>query len=417
MDILLSTILGELATRSINFFISKISKQMPLDVEDRLRMVLLRAQVIVDEAMGQRITNHAMLVQLDLLRDAMHRGYYWLDKVRSQSHEEDTIHRAVRHSSPFSTVNCLKSWCLSSRNTQVGKQLHETLDCLSSMIVDLEELVIFLTSYPRLYCQPYSTHLQVSNCMFGRQMEAELLVNFLLHPQPKGVEELDVMPIVGPRQVGKSTLVAHVCRDERYVPRGSKIIVTSRFDNIIKFGTTQALTLKHLSPEAYWYFFKTLTFGSMDPEMHPRLTHIAMEIAKTQKSCLVAANMIARLLSYNFDVHFWCKVLAFIRVSRQKHVSRFGGHPMDHLDQNRPAHLGRMTAPSEDLVLYHEYQCSSGQEVPKIRIHDEYGSVKARGNFEVLAWRSTIPPYFSYVYTCEIQELKANALKNAALYN
>jgi len=50
----------------------KYSKPMPLDVEDRLRRVLLRAQVIIDEAMGRHITNQAMLLQLVMLRDAMH---------------------------------------------------------------------------------------------------------------------------------------------------------------------------------------------------------------------------------------------------------------------------------------------------------------------------------------------------------
>ena len=206
-------------------------------------------------------------------------------------------------------------------------------------------------------------------------MEAQLVINFLSYIQPHGPdEELEVLPIVGPSYVGKSTLVTHVCKDERvrahfseilsfhihgftddeqatfrdecelkqqnrvsgsnlegrllvvieligdlneeawgrlyftskkYAPRGSKIIVTSRFDSIVKFGTTQALTLKFLSHEAHWYIFKTLTFGSMDPEMHPRLTQLAMEISKTLgHRCHLGANIISHLLKDNFDVKF-----------------------------------------------------------------------------------------------------------------
>jgi hypothetical protein len=112
----------------------------------------------------------------------------------------------------------------------------------------------------------------------------------------------------------------------RYAPRGSKIIVTSQFDNIVKFGTTRALTLKYLSHEAYWYFFKTLTFGSVDPEMHPRLTNLAMDIAKMLRRCHIVANTFACLLRDNFDVHFWCKILALLRRSYQKLVSRFSEH-------------------------------------------------------------------------------------------
>nr|TKW30306.1 hypothetical protein SEVIR_2G027200v2 [Setaria viridis] len=333
--------------------------------------------------------------------------------------------------------------------------------------------------------RPYSMHLQLANCMFGRQLEAQLVINFLLHVQPHGAdEELEVLPIVGPSYVGKSTLVAHVCKDERvrarfseilffhiqtftddelatfrdecelkhqnrvsasnlearllvvieligdlineeawgrlysaskrYAPRGSKIIVTSRFDSIVKFGTTRALTLKFLPHEAYWYFFKTLTFGSMDPEMHPRLTHLAMEIAKTTlgRRGHLSANIIAHLLKDNFDVKFWSALLAFLRRYSQKLVSQFGGHPADSPNQNRPVLFERMATPSECIVLDHRCQHPSEEEIPKIKFQDVLcGSVMPRGKFDVLAWRSRIPPYHSYVYTCKIEGPKTRAVK------
>jgi hypothetical protein len=78
------------------------------------------------------------------------------------------------------------------------------------VIIDVDELVMFLMSYPRLYRQPYSMHILLGNCMFGRQMEVEFVINFLLHKQPHGSEELEILPIVGPARVGKSTLVTHV---------------------------------------------------------------------------------------------------------------------------------------------------------------------------------------------------------------
>jgi hypothetical protein len=107
---------------------------------------------------------------------------------------------------------------------------------------------------------------------------------------------------------------------KKHVPRGSKIILTSRFDNIVKFGTTKPLNLKYLSREAYWYFFKTLTFGSTDSEMHPRLTHLAMAIARVQGSCVLGANTVARSLRDNFNGVFWSKVLAFFRCFIQQRI-------------------------------------------------------------------------------------------------
>nr|CAB3455548.1 unnamed protein product [Digitaria exilis] len=101
MENLLSAVLSELTSRSLHFFFSKISKPMPVDVEDRLRRVLLRAQVIVDEAMGRHITNQAMLLQLDMVRGAMYRGYYLLDSC-CQSHCEDKKDKAVGYSSSLS---------------------------------------------------------------------------------------------------------------------------------------------------------------------------------------------------------------------------------------------------------------------------------------------------------------------------
>jgi len=331
-----------------------------------------------------------------------------LDTIRCQHHDvEEAKDQAVSCSSSLSIINSVKHLCFSSRAALPLKELQETLDNLSSMIRDVNELVLFLASYPRLYSQPYSTHLLLANCMFGRQIEAQLVISFLLHTQPNGAEELEVLPIVGPRYVGKSTLVAHVCKDERvfghfsnilffrihgftddevatfregcatklqnrmsdsnkdgrllvvieldgdlreealnrlfsasrqYVPRGSKIILTSRYDNIVKFGTTKPLNMKHPSHEAYWYFFKTLTFGSTDPEMHPRLTHLAMEIAKVQRSCFLDASIVARLLRDNFNGLFWSKVLAFFRCFIQQRISRFGQHPFDLLGENRIAH-------------------------------------------------------------------------------
>ncbi|GJN10463.1 hypothetical protein PR202_ga28558 [Eleusine coracana subsp. coracana] len=412
MEIVLSAVLSELTTRSINFFINRISKPTTVDVEDHLHRILHRAQVIVDEAMGRRITNHAMLKQLDMIRDAMHRGYYMLDMFKCQSLDK-------------------------------GEPKDQALGDLSSMVIDMKEALIFLARYPLLYRQPYRMHLLLENCMFGRQREAELVINFLLHTQLHGAKELEVLPIVGPTEVGKSTLVAHVCKDERVrdhfskiwflrdhdftddelatftegfalkhqdcvnlekdgrllivvdldrdlneeawnklylaykrcVPSSSKMIVVNQSDKITKLGTVEALTLNYMSYEAYWYFFKTLTFGSTDPKMHPRLAYLAMEIARTVKGSLIRASVFACMLRENFDIHFWYKVLTFLRASIQKHVSR----------------------------------CD---EVPKINLQDViYGNVRPYGKFEALAWRSSIPPYHSYVFTCEIGELKTTGAK------
>ncbi|KAL6838179.1 hypothetical protein ACP4OV_012069 [Aristida adscensionis] len=480
MEICLSAFLGEMATRSINFLISKCFKPTALELENRLRRVLLRARVIVDEAMQRHITNQAMLQQLDMLKEAMHRGHYILDTLRYRSHDNEYVEdQTVSHSFVLTKVNYVKDLCFSTRtSTQILGEMQEVLDTLSSLIIESKELVLFLMSYPCMYREPYSMHLLLSKYMFGRQTEKELVVKFLLHSQPHGTEELEVLPIVGPGRVGKSTLVAHVCNDQRvrdhfseimllrdfrdeklttlregfaedqenctsrkdkrmlvaieavgdldegewsrlysaskvWLKSGSKIIITSRSDKISNLGTTQVLTLKYFSHEAYWYFFKTLTFGSTDPEMHPRLAYLAMEIARELNGSLISANITASFLRDNFDIHFWRAILAILRGCIQRHVSRFGEHPRDVLNQNRPAYLETVGRTFKEVVMVcHQYQSSSPEVVPKIRIQDvTYGRARPPGRFQALGWRSQIPPYYNYVYICEIQHLETTASK------
>ncbi|WVZ61565.1 hypothetical protein U9M48_011419 [Paspalum notatum var. saurae] len=350
MDMLLSTVLGEAIGRSIDFFISKCSKKQEQDVEGRLGSVLIRAQVIIDEAKGRQITNQAMLLQLEMLRGAMHRGYYMLDTFRCQyfHDKEDAEDQAVSQSLSLCKLDSMKYLRSFHRRTQLFTQLQEMLDSLNSMILDANEMIIFLKSYRQMCRQPYSMHLVLANCMFDRQMETELVINFLLHTKlHHHAEELEVLPIVGPRRVRKRTLVAHVCNDERVrdhfseivfltdddfrddtisvlgqgcameqqicttkkdvrllivvevagdvnadswnllcsafrqpASNGNRVIITSRSDKIAKLGTTGVITLKFPSNEAYWYFFRTLAFGSMDPKQHPRLASVAMEISR-----------------------------------------------------------------------------------------------------------------------------------------
>jgi hypothetical protein len=41
------------------------------------------------------------------------------------------------------------------------------------MIGDIKEFVVFMASYPPFHRQPYSAHLFIDRCMFGRHMEKE----------------------------------------------------------------------------------------------------------------------------------------------------------------------------------------------------------------------------------------------------
>ncbi|XP_003561289.2 disease resistance protein RGA2-like [Brachypodium distachyon] len=473
----------------MSLFIDRYSKKQARTVEVNLESILLRAQVIIDEAEGRHITNQAMLRQLSKLRDAMYQGYYVLDTFRYRAIKENKAedHQVLNHSWNLSKFSYAKHLCLSSSSssnsteTSQGLQAEDVLNSLRTMVLDFHESIMFLTTYPRLHRQPYNMHLLLEKCMFGRQMEMELVINFLLHTQPciNSLDRFDVLPIVGPGRSGKSTLVAHVCNDERVrdhfsqiaffgnsnfrdediailtdgcpirhkqnkkllivfevdgelsvdlwqclcslskrlTASGSKIIITSRSDKITKLGTRQALILKPLPHEAYWYFFKVITFGSTNPEMHPRLAYLAMEIAKMLNGSLLAAHVISRLLGGNFNMNYWCKVLEFMRRSVAKHISMYGEHPCDLVDENKPTYMAMLGENSgEDLFI--SDTCSPQEEIPEITIQDVvYGGVKPDGIFKILAWKSQIPPYHCYIYTCEIRKSQARVFKRKRSLN
>jgi len=186
----------------------------------------------------------------------------------------------------------------------------------------------------------------------------------------------------------------------------SKIIVTSRSEKIAGFGTSQALELKPLHREAYWYFFKTIALGSTDAMDQPELGSICMEMADLLNRSFIAANLFGGYLRAPCP-QFWQKVLKGIRHYTSMHLLLFGEHQSDLLANDRPVYFWRLPKTDAMLIAYNCYQaCSSAQQhdLPKITLKEvQIGSTRPRGNFQVLAWRSNIPPYYSYLLNCGVQ--------------
>ncbi|OEL32481.1 hypothetical protein BAE44_0006500 [Dichanthelium oligosanthes] len=249
-EVTLSVIMGELANRSVSFIINKWSKQMaPTNqVVDRLQTLLLRIGAMVEEADGQRITNQAMLLQLSILRKELYKGYYTLDTFRHRAHEDNkTEGHEMGRSFAMSRFNPAKRLCICTGSRESVKDLTRVLKSLESSLQDAAEFIMLSRRYPHLARQPYSIYLLLDKCMFGRQMEMELVINILLQAQDPGSKHHEVLPIIGPRKVGKSTLVEYVSIDERVCSYFSQImflsgddlkgelVVTLGSDRIIKY--------------------------------------------------------------------------------------------------------------------------------------------------------------------------------------
>ncbi|KAL6615956.1 hypothetical protein ACP70R_038226 [Stipagrostis hirtigluma subsp. patula] len=488
MEPVLSAVVSDLLSRAMSMVINRYRQPKGAEHKlQRLQRVLLRIDAMVEEAEGRHITNQAMLQQLEMLRQGMYGGHYMLDSFSYRGHagDDDEVgggRRPLALSRPRSARRLLFFTPVSSNtaspqdtvlDAESVKRLDKMLDGLETMIGDMEEFAVFLEGYPRICRQPFSAYLVLDKVMFGRQMEKEKIINFLLQPHPAaGDGNHGVLPIVGPTRVGKSTLVEHVCLDERVrlhfasivlftgddlgvgnmaafrssgvikhqdltapshgrslaiiqlkgnmevetwrrlyssaacnMGHGSKIIITSRSEKIAALGTTHALRLKLLTREAYWYFFKALAFGSANPDDQPELASMAMEIAVLLKGSFLGANIVASLMRANLNAQFWRKVLQCLRDFTSKHVLMFGEHPNDLLSKGRHVYIWRMARSDHAVEICKVYRKRSPrQDVPKITAQDVLsGHATREGKFRIVGWRSSIPPYDTYLASCASQ--------------
>lgn len=84
----------------------------------------------------------------------------------------------------------------------------------------------------------------------------------------------------------------------------------------------------------------------------------------------------------------------------------FGKHPHDLLQRNRPAYLWRLAGSSKPWLSGNFHQTRSAQhEVPNINLQEVLsGGIEPDGRFEVLVWRSQIPPFYNYLLSCSAQK-------------
>lgn len=482
MEVLISAVAGDLISRFISFLAQSYGSQT-CEEDDRRRVehLLLRIQIVVEEAEGRHITNRGMFLQLKALIEGVYLGYYMLDRLKLESLGEEIVDVAeVSHQSQsfaVSTFNTAKRLRFHAAGTKSTRKLKGVLECLETKITDMREFVMLLGNCPRLPHQPYSTYMYIDKCMFGRHIEKEQLINFLLYDS-HDFTDLSILPIIGPHRIGKKTLVQHVCKDKRVhdhfshmfffrgddlrkgeflvnckaasgkylfvvdfsrdvdeaawtkfrsylkVPStGTKIVLIGRAEQVANLGTARPIRLKCLSQEEYWYYFKALSFGSMDPDEHPKLASLGMQLATELNGSFLAANILGEILRTNPNAPFWQKVLLSIKELVREHLMSFGTHPEDLLERNSPISFTKVAlvgGQAQRYLVHDLREASSAQgELPRLTSQELLtgGDIPAEEMFEVLVWRSRIPPYCDYVVTYEKEKpsRRVSKKKNLAL--
>ncbi|CAO2203081.1 unnamed protein product [Urochloa humidicola] len=389
-----------------------------------------------------------MLLQLNQLRGEMCRGAYMLDTF---------IRRAVKPSRRSHAT--ARRWLVTPPGSDATGRLSAAVDTLESALSDMKEFVGLLAACPRLNRQPYSAYLYMERCMFGRQLEKEQIVSFLLQP----AQNLEVLPIIGPHEIGKRTLVEHVCLDERVRQRfakihrlcsddldvqskglidsaerslfvidlaggdkdderwrrfrssvrrrahgESRIIIITRTEAHSGLGTVPPLRLRALRREELWYFFKAMAFGGADPEERPELVRIAMALlAKIQDdpALFTAVNKVAASLRVDLSAQSWRRVLtvlAGVTVLQLRAGEPCIYYPPVPVD-------GAPDAPGLFFCNLRKLTGVARSELPAatmLELEIGHGIVVAGGEkrFDVLVWQSRIPPYASYVSKCDMEK-------------
>ncbi|KAK1647044.1 hypothetical protein QYE76_064849 [Lolium multiflorum] len=489
MEVLISAVASDLVSRFLSFLAEKIvAHTCEEDDRRRLERVLLRMNTVVDEAEGRDITNRGMLLQLKTLSEGVYLGYYMLDRLKVQSLGQESFEgdevSHQNHSFTDCTFNTAKRLRFASifKNTPVASgtgstiKLKSVLESLEAKIADMREFVILLGSCPRLVRQPSSTYIYMDKCMFGRHIEKEQLINFLLCDDSHDCINISILPVIGPHIIGKTTLVRHACKDERVQDRFShmfffkgddlqngefavmckaasgkclfvvdfslyvdeagwtnfqsylqklpgivyKIVVIGRAEKIAELGTTQPIRMKFLSQEEYWYYFKSIAFGSMDPDEHPKLASLGMQLATGLYGSFIAANIIGGVLRANPNAKFWYNILLRVREAAPKHRS-FSGHTKDILERHSPkfTKFSSVGGQVQGYLVYGLREAIPGQsELPKLSWQELLSGVEApdEDKFDVVAWRSRIPPYSDYIISFEKQKprRKAGRMKHLA---
>ncbi|KAF6998351.1 hypothetical protein CFC21_014473 [Triticum aestivum] len=459
MEVAISAVTGELLSRFISFLMNKYrsslshahSKEQKKMME-RLQHLLMRAGTIVEEADARYITNSGMMTQLKKLSEAMYRGCRVLDTLRYGTLQDSGSFDEVSNDS---SISCLY---LAKRSRTTGKAVHleshDTLESLEIAVANMAEFVVLLGGCDRMSRRPYNVYLYTENFMFGRHAEKQKLLSFLLqHSDPHGDHAPAILPVIGGASVGKKTLVAHVCGDERVhsrfssilhlngdsfmrildngrsmfgmvlvvitfssdigdddwkkfhsfvitMGRGSKIIIISRLQSLARFGSVKPIFLTVLSYDELRYLFKTLVFGSVDPMQHPRLVEIADEYVKVLHSTqgsLVAINMFADVLRRNLNVQFWRGILERGLRMVKRNLSIYGVHPTILIEQGHPVDITDFALHPLSMTRY-TVNVSTKKESPSVTfgqlITDP--SVRPKEDFILISWESRIPPHTSF---------------------
>uniref|UniRef100_A0ACD5VR96 Uncharacterized protein n=1 Tax=Avena sativa TaxID=4498 RepID=A0ACD5VR96_AVESA len=242
-EVVLPADLSELLARLFNFALDNFHRLGGTGRGDahrrRLERLLASIGGTVEEAEGRHITNDHLLSHLKTLTDGMYRARFALEATEIDVGGDHAVNgrRSIALSSPFNCAKRLRVASLVFCRDSHAEKVAASIEDLESLTRDcMREFVLLVQGYPRRVRRPVATTLCMDRRVFGRHVETERVVNFLLQPEPAGAPlYLSVLPIIGRIKAGKTTLVRHACDDERV--RGHfSLVECFQLDHVVREG-------------------------------------------------------------------------------------------------------------------------------------------------------------------------------------
>ncbi|TVU11229.1 hypothetical protein EJB05_44802, partial [Eragrostis curvula] len=227
MEVLASAVVSDIVGRVISCVIDNLlsSRGRARDEHRKqLELLLLDISGKVEEAEGRHITNLSLLAQLQAVTDAMHRGRFALeladlDDDDADSEEATTGKRKLAALPSPLNAAVKRARLILGGGATAEKRLGAVVEKLEALTRDhMRSFIKMVKGYPRRrnnVPQQFTTTLFMDRRVFGRHVETERVVAFLLQASPRSSTGLSALAVVGDRGVGKTTLVKHACHDER----------------------------------------------------------------------------------------------------------------------------------------------------------------------------------------------------------
>ncbi|KAF2912515.1 hypothetical protein DAI22_10g016900 [Oryza sativa Japonica Group] len=360
MEVALSAIASDLINRLTSFLMKKYMESTSIDDKmKRLKELLLRVHIVVEEADRRCITNPMMLMQLKMLAESMYRGYYMLDTIKYKSPKDE-------EGGPL--VLPIIGGC------RVGKKTLVSHVCGDERIRSYFRSILYING----------------DNMWGME-----------HTKFKRERTL----IVGEffTDIDEDDWVKFYCTVSQMTDRGSKVIIISRIGKLARFGTVKTVRLNSLSQEEYSYLFKMLAFGSIDEKDHPKMAMVANDLAVVLGGSLITANVVADLLRRNHDFQLWNSVLQRFKEMVKSNLSKYGEHPKDIIEKEHPIDITRFGSSYRTRLHLMpprvERDDSPNRKKPSLLFRDLIAGCAAipDGDFELVTWESRIPPHTKYV--------------------